>query len=507
MADPRTDLTPGTLFGGYRIDSYVARGGMGVIYQATQLTLQRTVALKLVAPELAYEESFRERFKREAQLAASLDHPNILPVYEAGEIDGQLFLAMRFVVGTDLDSLIRRERALAPERAIRIIEQVAAALDAAHGRGLVHRDVKPGNILIAEEYGEERAYLTDFGLTKSTATAANLTRTGQMVGTLDYVAPEQVQGGTVDGRVDTYALACVLYQAVTGAIPFDRPSDVAKMMAHVMDPPPSAAAVAPTVSPELDAVIRRGMAKKPEDRYGSSGEFARAARAAAAVAAGPGGAGQSEPTAVGVPAPGKIAAEPPRQGLLSGRRPIYLGGAVAVLIIAVIIVVAVGGGGGGGGTTTISTVATTISTSASTATGTSSAAPLTTVSTSTSRATDPAAAYHAQIARINPRIHAAFNQLPNGNQFGTPAFGQAVLALAASLETIAGNVQKLSPPAALVSDHQALVTRIDQLAQDFRSLAADSNNRNFSGAQNDLQATKTALSEIDSSVRKLLAGS
>jgi serine/threonine-protein kinase len=227
------------MFGRYRIESFVARGGMGVIYKATQLALQRIVALKLVAPELAGDEAFRERFKREAMLAAALDHPSILPIYEAGEIDGQLFLAMRFVAGTDLDSLIRRERVLTPERATAIVAQVASALDAAHSRGLVHRDVKPGNILIAEEYGEERAYLTDFGLTKNVGTAAHLTKTGQMVGTLDYVAPEQVQGGAVDGRADGYALACVLYQAVTGQLPFDRPADVAKMWAHLNDPPPS----------------------------------------------------------------------------------------------------------------------------------------------------------------------------------------------------------------------------------------------------------------------------
>jgi serine/threonine protein kinase len=263
MADLNTGVEPGSVIGGYRIESIVARGGMGVIYRATQLELERTVALKLVAPELAHDQAFRERFKREARLAASLDHSNILPVYEAGEVDGRLFLAMRFVVGTDLDTLIRREGRLAPDRAAAIITQVAGALDAAHSRGLVHRDVKPGNILIAEEYGEERAYLTDFGLTKSMATGAQLTRTGYVVGTLDYVAPEQVQGATVDGRADTYALACVLYHAVTGTVPFDRPGDVAKMWAHLNDPPPSASATMPSVPPELDAVIRRGMSKRP----------------------------------------------------------------------------------------------------------------------------------------------------------------------------------------------------------------------------------------------------
>ena len=293
MASIQAGLQSGSVFGGYRIESFVARGGMGVIYKATQLALQRIVALKVVAPELAHDEAFRERFKREALLAASLDHPNILPVYEAGEIDGQLFLAMRFVIGTDLDSLIKREHVLAADRAAAIVAQVGGALDAAHSRGLVHRDVKPGNIMIAEEYGEERAYLTDFGLTKNVATGAHLTRTGYVVGTLDYVAPEQVQGGAVDGRADTYALACVLYRAVTGSVPFDRPGDVAKMWAHLNDPPPSAATVTPAVSAELDAVIRRGMAKRPEERYATSGEFGRAARAAVCPSA-PGQFGRTE---------------------------------------------------------------------------------------------------------------------------------------------------------------------------------------------------------------------
>ena len=176
----------------------------------------------------------------------SLDHPNILPIYEAGEVDGQLFLSMRFVEGTDLKSLIEGP-ALAPPRAAALVAQVANALDAAHSRGLIHRDVKPGNILIAQEYGQERAYLADFGLSKNLAAGTRLTRTGFMVGTLDYVAPEQVQGGNVDGRVDTYALACVLFEAVTKQIPFERPDDAAKMWAHMSEPPPSAAALAPGI--------------------------------------------------------------------------------------------------------------------------------------------------------------------------------------------------------------------------------------------------------------------
>jgi serine/threonine protein kinase len=510
------DLTPGpepdSVTGGYRIESCVARGGMGVIYRATQLGLERTVALKVVAPELAHDEAFRERFKREARLAAGLDHPNILPVYEAGEVDGRLFLAMRYVVGTDMDTLIGREGKLAPARAVAIVAQVASALDAAHSRGLVHRDVKPGNILIAEEYGEERAYLTDFGLTKSSGADAHLTRTGVVVGTLDYVAPEQVQGGAVDGRADTYALACVLYHAVTGAVPFDRPGDVAKMWAHLNDPPPSAMAASPVVSPALDGVIRRGMAKLPDERYASSGEFAREARSA--LGAGPDAAPAepvaTAPTQVDAPVPAQApAAQPPpaRAGAEgsappSRRRPMYAATvlAAAALVVAAIVIVASSSGGGHGSTTPASTIA-----------STTTALPLTTISTSsptTSTTTDPAAAqaaaYHAQVARIIPRMRAVFRRFPRGSDFGKPVFSRTCLAVAAGLRGIADNLDALSPPAAALVDHEALVTHLHEMEAAFRSLAADSDNRDFTGAQGDLERTKVALAKINVSVRRVL---
>jgi predicted Ser/Thr protein kinase len=511
------------MFGRYRIESFVARGGMGVIYKATQLALQRIVALKLVAPELAGDEAFRERFKREAMLAAALDHPSILPIYEAGEIDGQLFLAMRFVAGTDLDSLIRRERVLTPERATAIVAQVASALDAAHSRGLVHRDVKPGNILIAEEYGEERAYLTDFGLTKNVGTAAHLTKTGQMVGTLDYVAPEQVQGGAVDGRADGYALACVLYQAVTGQLPFDRPADVAKMWAHLNDPPPSAAAVSPAVSSALDAVIRHGMAKRPEDRYSSSGEFARAARAAAGPIA-PGQparpefeATQIDPTFVG-PAPQAVAqpaTDRPstggrpeaRSALGRGRAPAYVAGALAILVIGAIIAIVAAGGGGKSGSATAGSVA---GRSTASVASTASAAPLTTVAstpstTTTSPAAAQAAAYHAQVNKIIPRLHAVFGRFPNGRDFGKPVFSRTALSVAAGLRGIADNLDGLSPPSNILLDHEALVTHLLEMEQAFRSLAADSDNRDFSAAERDLQASKVTVARINASVRRVQA--
>jgi len=520
MADLNGGLEPGSVIGGYRIESRVARGGMGVIYRATQLELERTVAVKLVAPELAHDEAFRERFKREARLAASLDHPNILPVYEAGEVDGRLFLAMRFVVGTDLDTLIRREGRLAPDRAVAILTQVAGALDAAHSRGLVHRDVKPGNILIAEEYGEERAYLTDFGLTKSMATGAHLTRTGYVVGTLDYVAPEQVQGGTVDGRADTYALACVLYRAVTGTVPFDRPGDVAKMWAHLNDPPPSASMTTPSVSPELDAVIRRGMSKRAEERFASAGEFARAARAAVGIGAAAVGAGgdaagagpldrtevsaipQAPPPAptpapppAPTPAPPPAPPPAPTPAARTSRTRLYAAAAVAgvVVLVAIVAIVASGGGGHKAPVTVTST---------STRAATNSGQALTTVTSSTSTNTDAAliAAYHAQVARIIPRIKAVFERFPRGADFGKPAFSRTALEDAAGLRGIADNLDALSPPPALLVDHESLVTHLREMEQAFRSLATDGDNRDFSGARRDLERAQRALDQIDASI-------
>ena len=199
MSAPRTAaFTAGTTFANYRVESLLGRGGMGVVYLARDLSLDRRVALKLIAPELADDEQFRARFLREPKLAASLDHPNVIPIYEAGEHDGQLYLAMRFVEGSDLRTLLDREGKLSPERTLAILAQVAGALDAAHRRALVHRDVKPANVVLDED---GHAYLTDFGITKQLGGAS--TDTGRLVGTLDYLAPEQIRGEPVDGRTDS----------------------------------------------------------------------------------------------------------------------------------------------------------------------------------------------------------------------------------------------------------------------------------------------------------------
>ena len=210
------------------MEALVARGGMGVVYRASDLSLQRPVALKLIAPELAEDERFRGRFLKESRLAASLDHANVVPIYEAGERDGQLYLAMRMVEGSDLKALLRRDGRLGAERALAILGQVASALDAAHRRGLVHRDVKPGNVLIDED---GHAYLTDFGVSKQLGGVS--TDTGGMVGTLDYLAPEQIRGEAVDARTDGYALACVLYECLAGAPPFHRETEGETLWAHM----------------------------------------------------------------------------------------------------------------------------------------------------------------------------------------------------------------------------------------------------------------------------------
>ena len=271
------DAISGREIAGYRIESEIGRGGMGVVYLATQAFPERKVALKLLSPELAADPAFRERFVRESNAAASTEHPNIVPVYGAGEADGQLYLAMRYVEGTDLRSLLEREGPLAPERAARICAQVAEALEAAHERGLVHRDVKPGNVLLD---GRERAYLSDFGLIRRTRVDTEITRTGQFMGTVDYVAPEQIKGGELDGRADVYSLGCVLYECLTGAAPFRRDSELATMYAQLEDPVPAPSSVNPAVPKSLDQVVAQATAKRPDDRFATAGEMAEAVRGA-----------------------------------------------------------------------------------------------------------------------------------------------------------------------------------------------------------------------------------
>ena len=274
MADPRI----GSVIAGHRVERLVGRGGMGVVYAAVDVALDRTVALKLIAPELAAEPGFRARFMTESRIAASLDHPNVVPIYRAGEDDGSLFLAMRFVAGDDLRTLVERDGPLDPERAARVVTQVAAALAAAHARGLVHRDVKPANVLMA---GDDHCYLTDFGLVKDLSATAGPTQTGEILGTLDYVAPERIQGGATGPWTDVYALGCVLFFALTGSVVFPLEAPESKLWAHVSEPPPAVSSVRSGLPPELDAVVARALAKDPAQRYDEAPAFAAAVREAA----------------------------------------------------------------------------------------------------------------------------------------------------------------------------------------------------------------------------------
>jgi serine/threonine-protein kinase len=267
------DVLEGAHIAGCRIESVAGRGGMGIVYRATQLSLARPVALKLIAPEFAADAGFRERFERESRMAAAIDHPNVIPVYGAGEEDGRLYLVMRWVAGTDLHRLLREDGRLEPVRAARIVEQVAGALDAAHAAGLVHRDVKPANVLLSGEH----AYLADFGLTRLVGSDDHLTTAGHFLGTVDYMAPEQFRNEPVDARTDVYALACVLYAALTGAPPFPRETVPQTMLAHLHDEPPSAVGV----PKPLQRVLSRALAKAPDERYPSAGDLGRAALAAA----------------------------------------------------------------------------------------------------------------------------------------------------------------------------------------------------------------------------------
>ena len=273
-------LEPGSVFAEYRVEALVGRGGMGVVHRAVEIGLGRPVALKVIAPNLASSKTFRERFEREARAAASLDHPNVVPVYAAGEHDGLLFIAMRYVEGLDLRSLLADGSCLEPVRAARLVAQLGGALDAAHELGLVHRDVKPANVLVSGSGEAEHAYLTDFGVAKHQASNASLTGAGEWVGTLDYVAPEQLRGEPVDGRVDVYALGCLLYEMLTGQVPFPRENDLEKLWAHVSDPAPSALELAPEAPAALSDVAERAMAKAPDDRFQTAGAMARAALAA-----------------------------------------------------------------------------------------------------------------------------------------------------------------------------------------------------------------------------------
>jgi WD40 repeat protein len=312
----KDDARVGTELAGYRIESLLGWGGMSVVYLAEDPRLKRKVALKLLSAGLAENGSFRDRFLRESELAASIDHPNIVPIYEAGATEDLLFIAMRYVAGRDLKERLQRGY-LDPADAIGILAQVASALDAAHARGLVHRDVKPSNVLLdrgTRPDGSDHVYLADFGVTKRVSEETRVGDDGHLLGTIDYVAPEQVAGDRVDGRADVYSLGCVLYESLVGQPPFQRDSDLAVVFAHLEAEPPAPSTSRPDLPVALDAVIARALAKEPEQRYPSCRELARAALAVAVDEASRGvvdvasraAAGRSDLSAVEAELAGKV---------------------------------------------------------------------------------------------------------------------------------------------------------------------------------------------------------
>lgn len=295
-----TDVHVGSTLGGYRISRMVGRGGMGVVYLANDLRLDRVVALKILAPDVAVDAATRERFIHESRLAAAIEHPNIVPIFGAGEDEGRLWISMRYIDGLDLRSMVARRGPLDAPLAARLLRQIAAALDAAHARGIVHRDVKPSNILVGRDPQAgghldridalgEHAYLTDFGLTRRIDDLSTATTNDAFAGTIDYVAPEQIEGGPIDGRTDQYGLAGTLYTALAGTPPFERDVDLATIHAHLRQPAPSITAARPDLPPAVDGVLAKGLAKDPAARYPSATALIDAFEAAMVPPAPPAG--------------------------------------------------------------------------------------------------------------------------------------------------------------------------------------------------------------------------
>jgi serine/threonine-protein kinase len=276
----------GDEFAGYRVRAVLGRGGMSVVYQAENLRLSSIIALKVLAPELASDDVFRARFLEESRIAASLNHPNVIPIYDMGSHDELLYIAMRYVSGTDMRQMIKKRGRILPATALFLVGQAARALDAAHRKGLVHRDVKPGNLLIergSDDADPDHVYLADFGITKHAMSRSGLTSTGQFLGTIDYVAPEQIRGTSVLGLADQYSLGCVLYECLTGRVPFEKDLDAAIIWAHVEETPAMPTTLRPELPPEIDEVFGRVLAKRPDERYGSCREFVEAARMAMGI--------------------------------------------------------------------------------------------------------------------------------------------------------------------------------------------------------------------------------
>jgi hypothetical protein len=477
------DLSAGAEIAGYRIEAIVGRGGMGVVYRAMDLALDRRVAIKLISAENAQEPSFRERFKRESRLAASIRHPNVITVFRAGEEDGQLFIAMDYIEGTDLKALIRSRGRVDPEVAARIVAQVAAALDAAHAKGLVHRDVKPANVLIE---GAEHAYLTDFGLTKEVASESGVTGTGVVLGTIDYMAPEQVAGVKLDARADIYSLGCVLWEAVTGQVPYPRESAVAKMYAHASEPPPRLTATAPGVPLELEAVVTRAMAKKREERYLAAGDLGRAAVAAVegreielgerSVAVGAAALrGELElestmrrrplgPRARPTVAATALSARAPVRGR---RRFLGIGAAALAVIVATAVVLS---SGGGGGERHLSR------------------------SQYQDRVLDAARPWNTALATVTPRLPAHVRRAPDAQTAGT-----ALAGLRKTTDRFIAALTAMSPPSEIQDVHRrlvAIVTRMRGHIADAGAAADFGDDRVYTSVARKLQTDFDALNAL-----------
>lgn len=265
-------IEPGTELAGHRVERLIGRGGMGSVYEAVQMSLDRRVALKVIAPELGADHEFRERFRHEARAAAAIEHPHLLPVYETGELPGgELFISMRFVEGGDLETRLRALGRLTPAEAVPLLAQLAEALDAAHAAGFVHRDVKPANVLLEERGDASRAYLADFGLARGAESALPSTQTGRLLGSLDYMAPEQIADRALDARVDVYAFGGTLYRVLSGQVPYPQDNQAAKLLAHRDKPVPKPSALTAGLDPAFDRAVSWAMAKDRDSRAASAG--------------------------------------------------------------------------------------------------------------------------------------------------------------------------------------------------------------------------------------------
>lgn len=487
MAEGRswTDLSPGEEFAGYRIERRLGRGGMGILYLAVEPGLERRVALKLIAPEAAADEVFARRFAEESRIAASIEHPNVVPIYAAGEEGGVPFIAMRFVAGSDLGRRVAREGRLPVEQAVSLIAQVGNGLDAIHAAGLVHRDVKPANVLLSGEPGAEHAYITDFGVARNVATESGLTQTGRFVGTLDYVAPEQISGAPIDARVDVYALGCLLFKLLTGEVPFPREGEAARLYAHLNDPPPAPSLYEPSLPMALDDVVIRAMSKQPDDRYPSAGDLGRAAKAAlsgAAVAVpertvATGAAATGERTVAtreaamaegtmatretAVPPP--VSGDPPTRKLgdrgkrRRDRRSLLVGGGVLALIAAVVVAVVLASGGGegegsGGDLGSAKTATTDVK----------EEKPAPKHKPKSLSATALVAAGDAICQRSQTSYEASRGKFPNGEEEANVAFAEE---LVANSKGAVAEFKKLKPPPAKKAAYERYVNAREEVAR------------------------------------------